>query len=222
MAGKDWSIEGRYVEYCSCDNGCPCESMAPPTKGYCTGAVAFQIDKGHCEGVSLDGMKVLATFYFPRAIHHGGGQMQPILEDTITDQQKEAIFYILGGQDQPVGTMFQIFSVIIEKIHDPIFTKIEFYWDIQRRTARIEVPELLRLQSDPIRNPVTDTEHRMITVLPSGWVFHEAESATGHAKSLGQIKFDLNQSHSSLAYVAWGPNGLKYDLNESRRRYPLM
>jgi hypothetical protein len=117
--------------------------------------------------------------------------------------------------------MFQIFSVIIEKVHDPIFTKIEFDWDIKRRKARIEVPELLRLRSEPIRNPVTDTEHRMITVLPSGWVFHEAESAAGHAKSFGDLKFDLNQSHSSLAYVAWGPNGLKYDLSESRRRFPL-
>jgi hypothetical protein len=221
MAGRDWSIEGRYVEYCSCDMGCPCESMAPPTRGYCTGAVAFQIDKGRCEGVSLDGIKVVATFFFPRAIHHGGGHMQPILENTITDEQKDAIFYILSGQDQPVGTMFQIFSVIVEKLHDPIFTKIEFDWDIKKRTARIEVPELLRARSEPIRNPVTDEEHRMISVLPHGWVFHEAENAAGYAKSVGELKFDLNQNHSSLAYVAWGPNGLKYDLAGARKRFPL-
>jgi hypothetical protein len=221
MAGRDWSIEGRYVEYCSCDMGCPCEAMAPPTRGYCTGAVAFQIDKGRCEGVSLDGIKVVATFFFPRAIHHGGGHMQPILENTITDEQKDAIFYILSGQDQPVGTMFQIFSVIVEKLHDPIFTKIEFDWDITKRTARIEVPELLRARSEPIRNPVTDEEHRMISVLPHGWVFHEAENAAGYAKSVGELKFDLNQNHSSLAYVAWGPNGLKYDLAGARKRFPL-
>ena len=100
MAGRDWSIEGRWVEYCSCDMGCPCESMANPTQGHCTGAVAFIIDKGHCDGVSLDGMKVAATFYFPRAIHHGDGHMQPILEDTVSDEQKDAIFYILSGEDQ--------------------------------------------------------------------------------------------------------------------------
>jgi len=221
MAGKDWSIEGRYVEYCSCDMGCPCESMADPTQGYCTGAVGFQVDKGHCEGVSLDGMKVLATFFFPRAIHHGGGHMQPFLEETISDEQRDAMFYILSGEDQPVGTMFQIFSVIVEHHHDPIFTQIDFDWDIKARTARIEVPQSLRARSEAIRNPVTDQEHRMITVLPNGWVFHEAESAAGYAKSTGDLKFDLNQSHSSLAYVAWGPDGLKYDLDETRERYPL-
>ena len=147
--------------------------------------------------------------------------MQPILEDSISDAQKDAIFYVLSGADQAVGTMFQIFSIIVEKIHDPIFTKIGFDWDIKKRTARIEVPKVLRTRSEPIRNPVTDTEHRMITVLPDGWVFHEAESAAGFAKSTGDLKFDLNQTHSSLAYVAWGPKGLKYDMAESRRRFPL-
>ena len=221
MAGRDWSIEARYTEYCSCDMGCPCESMAPPTKGYCTGAVAFQIDKGHCDGVSLDGLNVVATFFFPRAIHHGEGHMQPILDDTISEAQKDAIFYILGGEDQAAGTMFKIFSIIVKTIHEPIFTKIKFGWDIKKRSTRIEIPELLRLRSEPIRNPVTDEEHRMITVLPDGWVFHEAESAAGYGKSMGGLKFDLNQTHSSLAYVAWGPAGLKYDLSESRKRFPL-
>lgn len=221
MPARDWSIEGRYIEYCSCDMGCPCESMAPPTKGYCTGAVAFHIDKGHCDKVSLDGLNVVATFFFPRAIHHGEGHMQPILDEHASDEQKDAIFYILGGEDQPAGTMFKIFSIIVKTIHEPIFTKIKFEWDIKNRKARIDVPHLLRLKSEPIRNPVTDEEHRMITVLPDGWVFHEAESAAGYAKSMGDLKFDLNQTHSSLAYVAWGPNGLKYNLAESRQRYPL-
>jgi len=28
---RDWLIEGKYIEYCSCDLGCPCEAMADPT-----------------------------------------------------------------------------------------------------------------------------------------------------------------------------------------------
>jgi hypothetical protein len=221
MPGKDWSIEGRYVEYCSCDHGCPCESMGEPTRGHCNGAIGFIIDKGHWEDVSLDGKKVVATFHFPRAIHHGEGHLQPILEDNLTDAERDAIFYILTGQDQPAGTMFQIFSLIVEHHHDPVFTPIDFDIDVKGRTAHIGVPGLLRARSEPIRNPVTDEEHRILTVLPNGWVFHEAEGASGIAKSMGDIKFDLSRSHSSMAYVAWGPNGLKYDFDEARRRFPL-
>lgn len=221
MASRDWSIEGRFVEYCSCDMGCPCESMSDPSQGHCTGAVGFIVDRGHCEGVSLDGMKVVATFFFPRAIHHGEGHMQPFLEATISEAQQDAIFYILSGEDQPVGTMFQIFSVIVETHHDPVFTEIDLDIDVAKRAAHIRVPDLLRTRSEPIRNPVTDAEHRIVTVLPDGWVFHEGEGAAGFAKSVGDLKFDLNQSHSSMAYVAWGPSGLKYSLAESRERFPL-
>ena len=221
MAIREWSLEGEYIEFCSCDFGCPCESMAPPTQGECTGAVGFKINKGECDGVNLDGLVVVATFYFPRAIHHGDGHMQPILESRAPAEQRDALFYILTGEDQPVGTMFQIFSVIIEHHHEPIFTEIGWDWDIKARRARIDVPGVLRTEAQPILNPVTDTEQRIITTLPDGWVFHEAEGADGAAKGIGDIKFDFTSRHSSLSYVAWDRNGLSLDLNEARRRFPL-
>jgi hypothetical protein len=208
VAGKNWQIEGKYVEYCSCDQGCPCESMADPTYGSCTGLVAFKIDKGHCEDVRLDDLAVVGAFYFPRAIHHGQGVFQPVLDERADEAQRSALFYILSGEDQPVGTMFQIFSVIVETIKDPLFAKIEFDWDLDKRSAKIDIANVLQAHSEPIRNPVTNKEHRMISVLPEGWVFHEAENASGFAKGLGAIKFDLKGRHSSLAHIAWNQNGL--------------
>ena len=219
MPGKNWLIEGKYVEYCSCDLGCPCESMADPTYGFCTGLVGFTIDNGFCEDVRLDGLTVLGTFYFPRAIHHGQGVFQPIIDERADEAQRSALFYILSGEDQPVGTMFQIFSVIVETIKDPLFAKIDFDWDLEKRQARVEVDGVLHARSEPIRNPVTDEEHRVLTVLPNGWVFHEAESAAGFAKGLGVIKFDLNRRHSSLAQVAWNQNGLVHSYDEYKQKY---
>jgi hypothetical protein len=219
MPGKNWLIEGKYVEYCSCDLGCPCESMADPTYGYCTSLVGFTIDNGFCEDVRLDGLTVLGTFYFPQAIHHGQGVFQPIIDERADEAQRNALFYILSGEDQPVGTMFQIFSVIVDTIKDPLFAKIDFDWDLEKRQARVEVDGVLHARSEPIRNPVTDEEHRMLTVLPNGWVFHEAESAAGFAKGLGTIKFDLNRRHSSLAQVAWNQNGLVHSYDEYKQKY---
>jgi hypothetical protein len=219
MAGKNWQIEGRYVEYCSCDHGCPCETMADPTYGNCTGLVAFKIDKGWCEDVPLDDLSFVGTFYFPRALHHGQGVFQPILDERADEAQRNALFYILSGEDQPVGTMFQIFSVCIETIKDPLFAKIEFDWDLDKRRARIEVAGVVRAHSEPIRNPVTDREEQMILVLPKGWVFHEAENASGFAKGLGAIKFDLNGRHSSLAHVAWNQNGLLHTYDEYKLKF---
>jgi hypothetical protein len=219
VPAKNWQIEGEYVEYCSCDLGCPCESMAEPTYGDCTGLVGFKIDQGFCEDVRLDGLAVLGTFYFPRALHHGQGVFQPIIDERADEAQRNALFYILSGEDQPVGTMFQIFSVVIETIKDPLFARIDFEWDLQHRRARVAVNGVVEARSEPIRNPVTDEEHRMLTVLPNGWVFQEAENAAGFAKGLGAIKFDLNRRHSSLAHVAWNQNGLMHSYDEYKRKY---
>jgi hypothetical protein len=91
MTETDWYWKGRLLEYCSCNSGCPCETIAPPTQGHCDGVMAFQIDEGHYGDVSLDGVIVAATFYFPRAIHHGGGHMQPIFRPETTEEQQAAI-----------------------------------------------------------------------------------------------------------------------------------
>jgi hypothetical protein len=61
MAGKNWQIEGKWAEFCNCNYGCPCETMAEPTYGFCTGLVAFKIDNGWCEDVRLDDLAVAAT-----------------------------------------------------------------------------------------------------------------------------------------------------------------
>lgn len=219
MAGRNWYLEGKWLEYCSCDAGCPCEAQAPPTYGHCDGIVAFRIDEGYCDDVRLDDLVVAATFFFPRALHHGGGHLQPILEDKTTEAQRDALFYIMSGEDQAVGTMFQIFSVIIEHLHEPIFTTVEFEWDIDKRRARIDVPDMVRARTEPILNPVTDTEHQMLTVLPKGWVFYEAEVASGFAKSIGELKFDFSQRHSSLAHFAWNPEGMALSYDRFRERF---
>jgi hypothetical protein len=49
--------------------------MASPTYAHCEGVVAMKIDEGYHGDVRLDDRLIVATFYFPRAIHHGGGHM---------------------------------------------------------------------------------------------------------------------------------------------------
>ena len=58
MAIPAWKVSGQYYETCSCDFVCPClagRMAVRPTKGSCTFAMAFQVDRGHYDAVSLDG-----------------------------------------------------------------------------------------------------------------------------------------------------------------------
>jgi len=207
IAGKNWLIEGRYVEYCSCDVVCPCSSMGEPSSGHCTGVFAFKIDNGHCDAILLDNLAVVVTFYFPRAPHYGQGMLQPIIDERADHDQRDALLYILSGEDQPVGTVFQIFSAIAE-LGAPLFAKIEFEWDLEKRRARVEIGDIVRAYSEPARNPVTGEELRTIIGIPNGWMFREAENLAGFAKGRGAIKFNLFRRHSSLAKIFWSKDGL--------------
>jgi hypothetical protein len=186
MAEPRWYIKGQWLEYCSCDYGCPCESMAPPTQGHCDGVVGMHIEEGYYGDVRLDGLSVVTIFFFPRAIHHGGGEMQAILEERTTQGQRDALFKILSGEGQPIGTLFQIFSVIVETFHPPLFLPIKFEWDIDKRAGRIEVPGIVRASTMPIRNPVTDKEQRILTVLPEGKLPRATRSAPATSSSISR------------------------------------
>lgn len=221
MTNSNWQLEGRWAEFCSCTAGCPCETMAPPSAGTCDGAVVMDIEKGHFGDVNLDGVTVVATFFFPRAIHHGGGHMHPIFPASTTEQQREALFAILSGEGQPVGTAFNIFSVIVEHHHDPVYTDIKFEWDIEKRRCLLDIPGVVRAETAPLRNPVTDEEVQVRTVLPSGWCFYEGEVGEGTAKSISDIKFDWSKRHSSLAYFAFDNNGMAYSYQEAKERWNL-
>ncbi len=89
---------------------------------------------------------------------------------------------------------------------------------MDKRTGRLNVPGVARATTEPIRNPVTDEEHRMRLVLPEAWMFYEAEGASGTAKGIGDIKFDFSQRHSSLAYYAWDNNGMAQTYEEFRQQ----
>ena len=221
MTDTKWHIGGKYVEFRSRDHGCPCEAMAPPTMGHCDGIVGFEIDEGHFGDTRLDGVKFAATYFFPRAIHHGGGHLRPILSEDTSGAQRNAIFTILSGEGQPEGTIFNIFSIIVEHVHEPLFLPIGFEWDIKARTCRIDVPGTARAETVPIRNPVTDGEVLIRTVLPEGWMFYEGELGSGTARGTGDIKFDYSQRHSSLAYFAFDNGGMAYSYEEAKARYGL-
>jgi len=148
MAEERWAIEGKFVEFCKCDVGCPCHDLDAPTQGHCHGVLGMEIDRGHYGDTSLDDVSVVALFYFPGAMHEAGGHLYPILPEGITEPQRDAVLKILGGESQPTGTVFDIFSALIEHEHDPIYRSITFDWHIESRKATLDIPGVL--SAEPI------------------------------------------------------------------------
>lgn len=208
MATKDWRLEGEWIKNCNCAYGCPCDFNARPTHGYCKGLVAMNIKKGHFNGTKLDGLKFAVTVDFPGALHEGNGTIQPIIDERANPAQREALLNILSGKYSGEGTIFNIFSLIVTKVHDPIFAPVRWTFDKPGRKARLEIPGVLVSDVEPIKNPVTGQPHRIQVMMPEGFEHRGAEVAAANIRSTGAIKFDIKQSHSSLATVVQTPKGV--------------
>lgn len=208
MAASDWRLEGEWMKNCNCAFGCPCDFNAPPTQGYCKGLVAMRIAKGHFEGTRLDGLCFAITVDFPGALHEGNGTIQPIIDERATAEQRQALFDIFSGKHSAEGTLFQIVSLIVTKIHDPVFAPFEFSFDKDGRVARLVAGGVLETDVEPIKNPVTGTPHRIQVVMPEGFEHRAAEIASANIRSTGAIPFETRDTHSSLATVVQTPDGV--------------
>lgn len=95
-----WKISGRYMETCNCDYVCPCPltGLAETTHGTCIFAMAYRVDEGQFNGVSLSGAKFLVIGRTPANMGEGNWEVGVIVDDATTSEQREAIGAIAGGQ----------------------------------------------------------------------------------------------------------------------------
>jgi hypothetical protein len=100
MATPSWQVNGQYYETCNCDFVCPCilwQMAVIPTKGSCTFAMAFQIERGSYGPVSLDGLGFIVLGFTPEAMGKGNWSVGVIADDKAGTEQRDAIVAIASG-----------------------------------------------------------------------------------------------------------------------------
>jgi len=147
---------------------------------------------GHVKSTSLDGLTLFVVVHFPGTLHEGNDEAQPVMDERATPEQRDALFRIMSGKHSAEGTLFHIFSLIVTKMHDPLFAAITFDFDKEARTARVAAPGILESYTRPITNPITGLPHRIRVVMPEGFEHIEGEIASADIRSTGAIVFDRN------------------------------
>jgi len=95
-----WQIAGRYYETCSCDFVCPCvpaQMTAQPTKGTCTFAMAFQIEKGSYGNLGVGGLGFVVLGFTPEAMGKGNWSVGVLVDDKANAEQRDAIVAMASG-----------------------------------------------------------------------------------------------------------------------------
>lgn len=198
---KDWNIQAEELVNCNCEYGCPCQFSVRPSDGHCDAVVVFDIEKGHYGDVKLDGLRAAGVYHWPGAIHEGQGEMQLIIGEGATAEQRAALEAVMTGQDtDEMATMWFVFSTMCPTKHETLTASIELDWDRESRTGNAKVGDIFEIDVKPIPNAVTGEPHRISIQLPFGFEFRHAEMASGRtATSGGKISMSFDATHAHLA-----------------------
>ena len=210
MAGVDWRIQGLDITTCSCDGSCPCQFMALPTQGFCHAAVGFHVAKGHYGKISLDGLSFGGLFTWPKAIHQGNGEAQPIVDARADEAQRAAILKIMSGEDtEPCATVFNVFAATYTKVYSPLFKPVTVEADLGARTGRFFVDGVVDARIAPIRNPMTGKPSYARIALPEGFEYEEAEIGSSSVRTMAApIKLEWEGQHGHIARLDMTGKGL--------------
>jgi hypothetical protein len=191
---SEWNASGTVIIACNCDWGCPCNFNAPPTRGYCQGGWCWFIEKGSVDGISVDGLALSLYAKWPGAIHDGNGEAVGFIDDRGNDKQTAALARLVRGElGGPWGIFINTYKLTGPHIVAHTMEPAEHY-------TRIKIGDVVQLDLEPIRNPVSGAEAHPEVVLPEGLVLKRAVLAkSARFKLTHEISYD----HSGQ-YTAYG------------------
>lgn len=205
----DWRIDAATFGNCNCDYGCPCQFELRPTHGHCQGFEVGRIEKGHFGDVGLDGLCYAVTYTWPGAVFEGNGAMQAIIDERADVEQRRALVTVLhGGETEEAKTHWWVFHAMSSTIHEPLFKPIDLEIDIENRTARASIPDVLESTGRPILSPVTGEPHRVRIDIPQGIEFEIAEIGSASTRATGDVKLNLEDTYGQFNWIRHSGSGV--------------
>lgn len=198
----EWHMEGIQYGSCNCDHACPCQFEGLPNYGNCQGFDVFRVDKGEFGGVDLRGVVAAAVFAWPGPIFEGGGELQLIVDDRASAEQRHAMEQVLLGKETvEAGTHWWVFSAMSDTIHDTVVKRIDYEVDLEARTASCSIEGILESSAQSIRSPADGSPHRVKIQIPHGIEFETAEIVDSKTQASGAIKLDLDGTYGQICHL---------------------
>lgn len=192
-----WDIKADYVETCNCDYGCPCNFSGFPTYGFCRALVLYHIRTGSYGNVKLDGLDVVYAGSWPKAIHEGNGTVQIYITKKADETQRKAIVSIFKGEAKGDGP-FAIFATTVKYYLDPQFVDLKV--KIDGKKSSFSVPDIMDVQVESFKNPVTGEEQDTRIELPKGFIWKVAEAAKTKVMRITTAGLNFDDSGKNAFY----------------------
>jgi hypothetical protein len=205
MATPAWKVSGQYYETCNCDFVCPCmpgQLAVSPTKGSCTFAMAFQVDRGSYGSVSLDGLGFIVLGSTPEAMGKGNWSVGLIADERASVEQRDAIIAIASGA---AGGPMAALSGLIGKFLGVESAPIRF--DRDGAKWSVQASRLVNMAAEGamgINPAATEPLHLENTGHPAADRFALAHASRSHVHALGLAWDDATgKNNGQYAPFSW-------------------
>lgn len=205
MATPDWKISGQYYETCNCDFICPClpgQMQVRPTKGSCTFAMAFQIERGQYGSVPLDELGFAVLGMTPGEMGKGNWTVGVIVDDRASAEQRDAIQAIASGA---AGGPMAALSGLVGSFAGIESAPVRF--NRGGKSWSVTIPDRLDMAAEGVMGLDPDATEPICldnTGHPAASRFALARASHSHLDALG-LKWDdiSGQNNGQYAPFAW-------------------
>jgi hypothetical protein len=149
-----WSLQGTYVENCSCTVICPCtwsNLSRPATNDDCRAVLAFHVDHGEIDGVDVTGRTVVLVVLSPKMMVEGNWRVGLLADEGSSDDQIDRLTQVFSGA---VGGPMAGLAPLIGEFLGAERAPVELAQD--RDGWRLRVGDAMELAGTLMRGPESD------------------------------------------------------------------
>jgi hypothetical protein len=209
-----WTLQGDWVDVCSCNTPCPCTFAQAPTNNRCTAMFAYRITGGRYGDTELAGLNVGALVRFEGNIWGGSTtcSLGLIVDDRADADQMAALQAIFGGA---AGGWPATFASLIGDFRGIEVAPMRFEIADDLSSWSVDVSGMYSTSSAALTGPTADPAKRVQLInAPGSEVGPAAHSVTTWAT--GDIRqsapnlfgdFDVEMSGRSSKHIPFDWSG---------------
>lgn len=207
---NQWLFKSETYDNCNCAVNCGCQFNLPSTHGYCQSAFVGNIVEGHFNDTPLAGINWAGLYKWPGEIAQGNGKCQIIIDEGADDAQRIALETIISGEAcEPLSNFFAVFASTCSELYQTLFLPIDLETNLERRTARVYIPGIMKSSGKPIINEFNDQPFHIALARPSGsFEFTYAEIGQGTTSVTGEMEMSFEDSWAHFCIHHFNQDGM--------------
>ena len=205
-----WEFKSHTYDNCNCSVSCGCQFNEPTTHGSCQFAYVGTVIEGQFNGTPLAGLNWSLMCIFLDEIADGNGKRQIIIDERADEAQRTALETIISGRAcEPFSNHFSVFGSLCTEFFETLFLPIHLDLSLEQRTAKVEIPGVVKSTGSPIINKFNDEPfHIAITRSKGSFEFTHGEIGKGTTKVRGEMEMAFEESWALFCVHHYNQNGL--------------